>query len=90
MNQTAGQRHFLALFVIVGCLLRAGVASAQPGTWINNGPPGGNILAFAVDPFTPTTVYAGTEFGGVFRSTDAGGHWRPINTGLVNAHVTAL
>ena len=31
-----------------------------------------SISALAIDPTTPSTLYAGT-YGGVFKSTDAGG-----------------
>src|SRR2546425_1395230 len=55
------------------------------GSWreINNGLTNTNltIYALAVDPRTPTTLYAGT-WGGVLKSTDAGGTWRAMNTGL--------
>ncbi len=34
------------------------------------------VSALVIDPKTPSTLYAGTEFGGVFRSTDAGSTWR--------------
>ena len=32
------------------------------------------IAALAIDPTTPSTLYAGTN-GGVFKSTDAGATW---------------
>jgi hypothetical protein len=39
---------------------------------------------------TPTTLYAGTNGGGVFKSTNAGGSWSPVNTGLTGTGVQAL
>ena len=39
---------------------------------------------------TPATLYAGTWGGGVFKSTDGGGNWSPLNTGLTNLWVQAL
>jgi hypothetical protein len=39
---------------------------------------------------TPTTLYAGTEFDGVFKSTDGGATWSAVNTGLTNTDVRAL
>jgi IPT/TIG domain/Dockerin type I domain len=39
----------------------------------------------AINPVTPSTLYAGCFNGGVNKSTDAGGHWAAANTGLVNA-----
>src|SRR5262249_18190892 len=44
----------------------------------------------AVDPLTPTTLYAGTSGSGVFKSIDGGGSWSAVNAGLTNPLVTAL
>jgi hypothetical protein len=38
----------------------------------------------------PSTLYAGTRKGGIFKSTNGGEAWSTINTGLPNAAVTAL
>src|SRR5258708_30852181 len=49
------------------------------------------VRAFAIDPLTPTTLYAGTLGGGVFKSANGGGSWDAINTGLMtNTDVAAL
>jgi hypothetical protein len=47
------------------------------------------VFALAIDPVTPTTVYAGTSGGGVFKSSDGGAHWSPFNNGLTTP-VTSL
>ncbi len=72
-------------------------ADAFALNWKSIGPEGGTVLSFAVDPQTPTTVYAGTLNGGVFKSRDGGATWRPANRGLAaenadqtNLKVTAL
>jgi photosystem II stability/assembly factor-like uncharacterized protein len=39
------------------------------------------VYAIAIDPSTPTTVYAGLQFGGAYKSLDGGSNW----TKLVNA-----
>jgi photosystem II stability/assembly factor-like uncharacterized protein len=45
----------------------------------------------AIDPVTPTTVYAGTAYGGAFKSTDGGENWYPVNSGLSStAEIRAL
>ena len=49
-----------------------------------------SVLALAVDPSAPTTIYAGTSRAGVFRSTDGGLTWTGFNTGLTNKNVTTL
>ncbi len=38
------------------------------------------VNAVAVDPMTPTTLYAGAS--GVFKSADGGGSWTASNSGL--------
>jgi photosystem II stability/assembly factor-like uncharacterized protein len=64
--------------------------SAGFNAWTSIGPEGGWIYALAVDPTTPTTLYAGTYGGGVFKSTDGGATWSAVNTGLTNKSVWAL
>ena len=67
-------------------------------TWsaASTGLPGG-ITALAIDPATPTTLYAGiTVCGGescggeVDKSTDGGATWSDASTGLANSPVVAL
>src|SRR2546430_6969673 len=36
--------------------------------------------ALAIDPQTPSTLYAGTSGRGVFQSTDGGASWRAIRS----------
>ncbi len=57
---------------------------AQPQSNIaweqTNGPDGGYVRCFAA---SVTSIFAGTNYnGGVFRSTDNGASWSPVNTGL--------
>src|SRR5437667_448603 len=42
----------------------------------------GCFNALAIDPQTPTTLYASSSGGSVFKSTDGGGNWSAVNTGL--------
>ena len=49
--------------------------------WLQtNGPYGGEILAIHEAP--KGVLFAGTRGGGIFRSTDRGDTWAPVNTGL--------
>ncbi len=43
----------------------------------------------AIEPLTPTTIYSGTR-SGVFKSTDGGGNWTPVKTGLTDLPVASL
>ena len=42
----------------------------------------GDVVALAVDPVSPTVIYAGTRHYGVFKSTDGGNTWVEANQGL--------
>jgi photosystem II stability/assembly factor-like uncharacterized protein len=58
-------------------------AHAEPGTWRScSGLAGSSIYAMAIDPKNPAVVYAGTQFGGIFRSSNGGAGWSAINTGI--------
>jgi hypothetical protein len=45
-----------------------------------------DVLALAIDPITPTTLYAATRCcidpAGIYKSTDGGGSWQAVNSGL--------
>lgn len=41
-----------------------------------------NVSALAIDPTSPSTLYAGTNGGGVFKSTNGGGSWSAADTSL--------
>jgi photosystem II stability/assembly factor-like uncharacterized protein len=50
----------------------------------NAGLPTNNVLALAIDPTTPSTLYASTD-AGVFKSTDGAQSWTAANGGLDGA-----
>lgn len=55
-------------------------------TQVSNGlgtPAFQNVLALAADPTSAMTLYAGL-FSGAYKTTNAGGLWEPINSGLVS------
>ncbi len=80
--------RWLLFLLAVGGLTHARPVSSAP--WVSNGPEGHTVFALAIDPATPSTLYAGTFGGGVFKSTDSGGSWSAVNTGLTNTSVRAL
>jgi photosystem II stability/assembly factor-like uncharacterized protein len=61
-------------------------AEAGVNEWTTNGPEGAAIGVLAIDPHTPTTLYASTSVG-VFKSTDGGGHWSAVD---VAGHFLAI
>ena len=81
--------------LLIGLLLllsagRTDSVSAGTNVWTSNGPRGGSINALAINLAMPTTLYVGTEFSGVFISTNGGADWNAINTGLTSTNARAL
>ena len=70
------------LLIVILVLLSAGQGdqvAADDNAWASLGPEGGNISALAVAPQSPDTLYAGTDAGSVFKSTDSGASWHAVN-----------
>lgn len=68
-------------------------------TWVNRGPfvnPGGlfngigRVNAFAQDPKTRTTIYAGAAGGGLWKSIDDGKTWKPLTDNLGSLGVSEI
>ena len=87
-----GVRTLRALTCAVLLVTSALTAHAGINVWTSHGPYStyGYLTWLVMDPSTPSTLYAWTEGGGVFRSTDSGGSWSQVNTGLSNLNVTVL
>ncbi len=77
---------------------RGGVLSSRDGgrsfTQSNAGISERKIAALLVDRNDPTRLYAGVvndkQYGGVFRSSDSGGHWEQVAGGLDGRDVFSL
>ncbi|MCX6097436.1 MAG: stalk domain-containing protein [Caldiserica bacterium] len=63
---------------------------ADTGVWTQLPLYGGGVFSLVINPATPTTLYAGTYSGGVFRSTDSGATWTAVNTGLTSQDIRSL
>jgi len=64
----------------------------RPPAWVKatNGIFGGNITALASDQGNPITLYAGTDKAGVYKSTNLGGTWVPVDDGLTDLAIAGL
>lgn len=62
-------------------LLLASPAAAA-GVWTPIGPEAGAIGALAVAPGAPRTLYAASSVSGVFKTTDGGDTWAPVDQGI--------
>jgi photosystem II stability/assembly factor-like uncharacterized protein len=92
-SRRLGGRFLLPILsvLILLCPSLSRTAVAGVNAWTTNGPEGRQIFSLAIDPTNPATLYAGTSGGGVFKSSDGGGSWTAVNTGLDTTFViTAL
>ncbi len=60
---------FLLLIFTLAGFCRAAPAHAQ---WTGIGPDGGNVTSLVINPSIPQILYAGTDNGGVYKSTSGG------------------
>ena len=75
----------LALAAVVAFVGSAyGSSSPVATAWRTTGPEGGDVFSLVSSSAAPDTVYAGTS-DGAYRSTNFGGSWRPISSGLPKA-----
>ena len=74
------------LAAFMGAAVMPAVTQAGLNVWTGNGPPVAYVYSIAVHPTVPTTVYAATG-SGMFKSTNGGGNWSPVNTGLTFTQV---
>src|SRR2546426_5794977 len=87
----ASARHASAVERLVsGLTLTLLLATPSRAGWVSHGPEGGTVTALAVDSASPSTVYAGTFGGGVFKTTDGGESWSAGNTGRPANETTIL
>jgi hypothetical protein len=65
LKKCSGNVFIVSLFIVLTSL-SFGVAYGSNNAWTSLGPDGGDVAALAIDPITPTTIYAGTWYGGIF------------------------
>ncbi len=67
-------------------------AALLPSDWVSRGPVnvGGRTRSLLIDPTNPQRIFAGSVGGGLWRSTDGGSHWSPVNDFLANLAVCSL
>lgn len=62
-----------------------------PIRWVPDaGPDGATVNALMMDPIDANVIYMATDGGGMYKSTDAGRHWRAINEGLLATDPMAI
>lgn len=72
---------------------RAGAKENQADEWwkqLGPGNVGGRTRVLLVNPVNPQVIYAAAAAGGVWKSEDGGGNWRPLGDLLPNLAVNAM
>lgn len=59
-------------------------------TWIGPGNIGGRTRALAINPANPQVLLAGGVAGGIWRTSDAGASWAPLDDFMANLAVTSI
>jgi hypothetical protein len=67
----------IVLVCLVSAVFAYGVALAGVNEWTSLGPHGGWIDVLAIDPITPSTLYAAVDVGGVYKRADGGSETPP-------------
>jgi hypothetical protein len=70
----------------------AEAAAITRASWTSIGPGniGGRVRALAVHPTTTSTIFVGGANGGIWRSTDSGASWQPIDDYLPSLAITTI
>jgi hypothetical protein len=80
----------VALALVVASSSAQFAATTAQNVWFSIGPAGEYVSALAIDPQRPTTIFAGTKDHGIFKSTDGGGRWQAMNSGLNSPYIFVL
>ncbi|MEN8008078.1 MAG: hypothetical protein ABFS42_13745 [Candidatus Krumholzibacteriota bacterium] len=59
-------------------------------TWLGPGNIGGRVRAFVIDPSDPTRMWLGGVTGGIWRTTNSGNWWNPMNDFMANLAVSCM
>ena len=69
--------------------MAAGI-SPSSWTWLGPGNIGGRVRSIVVNPVLPSTWFAGSVSGGIWKTVDSGAHWEPINDFLANLSISTM
>jgi len=85
------RQRWIAPWVVLALALLPRFAAAQANSvWTPIGPNGAAVFALVADPFDATVLYAGTSFGGVYKTTDGGQSWSHLPSLAPKSSVFAL
>lgn len=73
-----------------GTLAQAFTVTEGIGVWNATALYGGSVGELAINPLTPTVLYAASENVGLFRTTDGAGHWSFIASATAVRHLALV
>lgn len=59
-------------------------------TWLGPGNVGGRVRALVIDPVNPSLMLLGGVTGGIWRSTNGGNWWSPVNDFMANLSISCM
>jgi len=62
----------------------------QDWRWLGPGNIGGRIRALAIDRTSPSTMFAGSVGGGIWKTTNAGASWAPVDDFMASLSVSSI
>jgi photosystem II stability/assembly factor-like uncharacterized protein len=73
-------------------------STADVGRWVSIGPTRitrglgavGRITSIAIDPTSPTTIYAGARGAGLWKTTTGGSSWEPVADSLPSLNIAGI
>ena len=74
------RRTVFVLLAVALPVLMAGSASGADALWQSRGPFGGTVSLLVVDQAHPGTIYAAGSEHGLFKTTNGGRSWRPLES----------
>ncbi|MGE5680726.1 MAG: FlgD immunoglobulin-like domain containing protein [Bacillota bacterium] len=66
--------------------------TASSLSWTQLGPRniGGRVRSIVIDPTNSNVVYVGSVSGGIWKTTNGGGHWIPLKDNMENLSISSL
>lgn len=65
-------------------------ASALAWTWLGPGNVGGRVRGLVIDPNTPANMWAGSVSGGIWKTTNGGTSWAPVDDFMLNLSISSI
>jgi Sortilin, neurotensin receptor 3,/Secretion system C-terminal sorting domain len=78
------------LYFLVLCAVLSPSVYSQLDLWVQTTSSVGSVWGMVIDPGNQNIMYTGSNTLGVYKTTDGGTTWSPMNTGITNTQVQAI